>query len=379
MKYLAVYDAPNNQEQNRDVALAATNKVTYICNAINRAGINVQIISASTTKNRKGCKGKTASVSNGTTVKLFSCWGRGNVIKRAIGRKLFSLKLFWYLLFNIASDETLIVYHSVAYARMVTLLRKLKKFRLVLEIEEIYADVNGKEKDRKKEYRVFAMADAYIFPAEQLNQKINTKGKPYTLICGTYQVEPDRHIRFDSPEAQQKIHCVYAGTFDPRKGGAQMAILAARYLPQNYHMHILGFGSAKDTEETMQLLEQVKKESKCTLTYDGCLQGEEYICFLQSCHIGLSTQNPDAAFNNTSFPSKILSYMANGLQVVTVRIPVVEESTVGQWMHFYNKATPEAIAEAIMGVDWNHADDGRTVIKELDGKFVKNIKALLEG
>lgn len=376
MKYLAYYDTPENAAENRTVCLAAANKMTYICDAINRAGQTVEIISASGTWNRKGCKGKTVRLSEGTSLKLFSCMGAGSVLRRVLGRNILKLKLFFYLLCHIQKRETVIVYHSVAYAGMVTLLKRLKDFRLILEVEEIYADVNGREQDRKKEYRVFSAADAYIFPAELLNQKLNKAGKPYTLICGTYQAEPERNVRFE--DLQEKIHCVYAGTFDPRKGGCQMAIGAAQYLPENYHVHIIGFGSEKDFGETMKILEQTTPKCRCALTYDGCLRGEEYIRFLQSCQIGLSTQTPDGDYNDTSFPSKILSYMANGLQVVTVRIPVVEESPVGQYMSYYDDPAPEAIAKTILAVDVSKTKDSRSVLEALDREFVKNIKVLLE-
>lgn len=378
MKYLAYYDTPENAAENRNVGLAATNKMTYICDALNRAGQTVEIISASGTKNKKGCRGKTVQLSEMTSLKLFSCMGAGSVLRRVLGRNILKLKLFFYLLCHIQKRETVIVYHSVAYAGMVTLLKRLKDFRLILEVEEIYADVTGREQDRKKEYKVFSAADAYIFPAEQLNRQLNKAGKPYTLICGTYQAEPDRNCRFEEPSLQNKIHCVYAGTFEPRKGGCQMAVRAAQYLPENYHMHIIGFGSEKDFGETMKLLEQTAPRCRCGLTYDGCLRGEEYIRFLQSCQIGLSTQTPDGDYNDTSFPSKILSYMANGLQVVTVRIPVVEESPVGQYMSYYDDPAPEAVAKAIMAVDVSKTKDSRSVLEALDREFVRNIKTLLE-
>ena len=48
--------------------------------------------------------------------------------------------------------------------------------------------------------------------------------------------------------------------------------------------------------------------------------------FIQKCQIGLCTQNIDAAFNTTSFPSKILSYMSNGLEVVGVNIAAIKNS-----------------------------------------------------
>ena len=61
------------------------------------------------------------------------------------------------------------------------------------------------------------------------------------VIYGTYNVEKQIANKFDDG----KIHCVYAGTFDPRKGGMS-AVNAAKFLDEKYHIHILGFGTEKD-------------------------------------------------------------------------------------------------------------------------------------
>ena len=202
---------------------------------------------------------------------------------------------------------------------------------------------------------------------------INESKKPEAYIHGTYKVEHDREVSFNDG----KIHIVYAGTFDPRKGGATAAA-AAEWLPENYHVHILGFGSDEDTELIKKQINETNVKAKATVTYDGLLSGEEYIQFMQKCQIGLSTQNPNAAFNDTSFPSKILSYMANGLRVVTVRIPAIESSAVGQDVYYYDEQTPQAIAEAVMKIDLNDGYDGRKRIEELDNKFQVDVKGILE-
>ena len=93
----------------------------------------------------------------------------------------------------------------------------------------------------------------------------------------------------------------------------------------------------KEKEEVIKLIGEVSKESNCKVTFDGLKKGEEYKKFLQSCHIGLSTQNPEKEFNNTSFPSKVLSYMSNGLRVVTVKIPVIKTAEVSDYMFYYDK------------------------------------------
>lgn len=375
MKYLVYYDIPVNKAENRGYSPAAAAKIDYMCAVLNRLGVPVELISASVTGNRKGCGGKLVWLSEKTCLKLFPCMGIGKLTKRLLGRLLFQLQLFFYLLFHIRKGEPMLVYHSLGYAGMVRLLRKLKKFRLILEVEEVYGDVSGREWDRRKEFRLFSVADAYVLPTQLLNETINPGKKPYILLHGTYQAEPDRGSRLF---ADQKIHCVYAGTLDLRKGGAMAAAAAAEYLPDCYHIHILGFGNREQTDCLREQVDRIAKKSKCGISYDGMLSGEDYITFLQSCDIGLSTQNPDRVFNATSFPSKILSYMANGLQVVSVRIPAAEGSAVGEFLHYYDQQTPEAIARAIQSVDLTDEEDGRQHICNLDIRFAEDLLVLLE-
>ena len=140
----------------------------------------------------------------------------------------------------------------------------------------------------------------------------------------------------------------------------------------------MGFGNGAETKAIKDLIADTDKKSCATVTYDGLLSGEEYIRFIQSCDIGLSTQNPDAAFNSTSFPSKIVSYMANGLRVVSIRIPAIEGSAIGKYMYYYDKQTPEEIAKAIMAVNVQDDYDGREIVSGLDAEFCCDIAKLME-
>ena len=65
--------------------------------------------------------------------------------------------------------------------------------------------------------------------------------------------------------------------------------------------------------------------------------------------------------------------MANGLRVVSVRIPVVETSDVGDILYYYDKQTPEDIAHAILMINFDKKYDSRKRILELYEKFKRDL------
>jgi len=372
--YMAYYNSTNSSER-RNAVLSSVNKMNYICEALENNGYNTEIVSASGATEKKFCKSKKVKLTDKTTLKLFSSLPRLNRIVSVIDRVILKTKLFLYMIKNTNKDSIVMVYHSLGYMSLVKRLKKLKGFKLIIEAEEIYGDVIGDEKTSQKEYEFFKIADAFIFPTELLSEKVNTEKKPEVIIYGTYHIEKELPKLF----SDGKIHCVYAGTLDPRKGGAIASAESALFLNENYHIHILGFGNEKEKAEMLNTIDSISKKSKAKITYDGLLSGEEYIKFIQSCDIGLSTQNPNGKYNDTSFPSKILSYMANGLRVVSVRIPVVEESGIGKCVCYYDEQTPENIAKAIKSIDFSEEYDSRKTIGVLDKAFICDLKTMLKG
>lgn len=369
--YLGYYNLPDS---GTNFVLAAVNKMNYICEAVEKAGYNTEIVSASGAAEKKFCKSKKVKLTDKTTLKLFSSLPRLNRIVSVIDRVILKIKLFLYMIKNTNKDSTVMVYHSLGYMSLVKRLKKLKGFKLIIEAEEIYGDVIGNEKTSQKEYEFFKIADGFIFPTELLSEKVNTEKKPEVIIYGTYHIEKEMPKIF----SDGKIHCVYAGTLDPRKGGAA-AVEAALFLNGDYHIHILGFGNEKEKAEMLNIIDDISKKTEAKITYDGLLSGDEFTSFIQSCDIGFSTQSPDAAFNSTSFPSKILTYMVNGLRVVSIRIPAIEKSAVGKFMYYYDEQTPENIAKAIKSIDFSEEYDSRKAIGVLDKAFICDLQTMLKG
>ncbi|MGI6700366.1 MAG: hypothetical protein ACOX6G_08695 [Christensenellales bacterium] len=374
MKYIIHY-ATEKDVDKRNISLAAKNKADYIISSLNRLSFVVEVISPSGSKSSVAQKGKFERINGQTTLKTFNSLGRKNLFKRVVDYFYRNFQVLFYMFRNLKQDDVVLIYHSLALISIVKIMKLFKKFKMILEVEEIYTDViMGRRKAglRNKELNFFKLADAYFFSTDLLEKQINNGNKPYVIINGVYSIADSQVELFDDG----KVHVIYSGTLDPRKGGAE-AISAAEFLDANYHIHILGFGNQKEVEQIIEIVEQVSSRTECGVSYDGVLSGEEYSAFLQSCDVGLSTQNPDAAFNLTSFPSKVLTYFSNGLNVVSIRLDVLESSSVGDLINYYDSQSPECIANAIKNRKRIEKEVIYERLKSLDFQTQKDLNNLL--
>ncbi len=273
----------------------------------------------------------------------------------------------------IEDGDTVIAYHSLALIDIIKELRRKRSFRLILQVCEKYSDFEATRRYEKKELGFISTAEGYIFSSNQLCKRFNSGNKPYVICMGTYNAESVLSM----PPDDGVTHAVYAGTFSPNKGGVFNAIRSAEYLDKNYHLHILGGAEDKLFKLVAKTIIETSLKTECQITYDGFLTGDEYKAFLQSCHIGLSTQDSEGAFNDSSFPSKILVYLANGLKVVSSKIPAVTTSAVDSAMYYYDYQSPREIAKAIMEAKESNKSDSRELVEKLNRAFIEDIKILL--
>lgn len=372
--YIGYYNCDQIRHEDRQVSPAASNKMNYLISALVEAGDDsIEVVSPAETKKHAWISGGKWTISERVAIKTFpSVCSRFRLV-RILGHILTRLCFLVYLLLHINQADKMIVYHSLVYPKLISFVRRVKKCTLIMEVEEIYADVNENSRLRDKELCMLQCADKYIFITELLRNEINQEKKS-VIFHGTYRTVPDYGIRF----RDDKIHVVYAGTFDPVKGGVFQAISAAEYLNESYVLHILGGGSASEIEAVRNRIREVSEKSECKICYDGFKSGDEFDSFIQSCHIGLSTQQPDGKFNATSFPSKILMYMSNGVRVVSVRIRAVETSLVGSSLFYYDQQDAKSIAEAIMAVPCTADSECKEVLDCLHNKFVYSLGELLD-
>lgn len=366
--YLIHFD----NKTNRNVTPSAITKGKYVASALASCSSEVEIVSlAYPTKDSQD--EVYYQVSENVICHLFKGKYSNNRIIRYLNHKLYDKKIRKYLKQNVKKDDIIVVYHSLANMKLVKYIKKNITDKIVYEVEEIYGDVINDEKAKIKELKAFKNASSYIFSNDYLNSIINTKQLPYVTCYGTYEIPTLYKEAFND----NLIHCLYAGTLAQNKG-ALNAINVAKYLPNNFLIHILGFGSEKDIADIKNAVNEVNNSYGTTkVIYEGLKLNEEYLKFIQKCQIGLCTQNIDAAFNTTSFPSKILSYMSNGLEVVGVNIAAIKNSKVGQYIQFYNVPDEKEIANAILNINLNNKTNNVDVVKELDKEFKEDLKDML--
>lgn len=372
LKYIGFYnDNYFNLHENRNTSLAVKNKMDYICSALTRNNLKVKIISPCWTNNTKGFfKGKEYIKSNYITIKNFATFGSNNKVLQKINKFFIALQLLLYLIINTKRNEEILVYHSLALILPIKIAKKIKNLSLILEVEEIYSTVWKGTYDVDKEISYINMADKAIFASDQLQNyfKINKS----VVVYGSYNYYDKKNF---NKKFKKNIDIVYAGSIDKIKGGAKNSVLAMNYLPNKYRLHILGFGNNSDIEELKKLINYVNKEKgyECCRYY-GSLDGEKYSEFLLNCDIGLNPQK-EGEYMDFAFPSKILSYLAHGLEVVSTRIKSVEQSKVASRITFSKNDNPQEIAKSVLSIKIGNQNNN--IVRKLDKKFVSDIYKLL--
>jgi glycosyltransferase involved in cell wall biosynthesis len=224
------------------------------------------------------------------------------------------------------------------------------------------------------EWKLFKKADMFLVSTSLLERKINKNQRKSLVLHGTYKV--NEKIAEESHDG--KIHVLYAGIINSSKGSS-MAVEIASYLPECYRVHIIGYGRQDDIDALKVAIATSNENNSCKIVYDGVLLGEDYSRYLQRCDVGICSQDLNAKYNNSSFPSKILSYMANGLRVVSVDLEAVRTSKIGDFLFFSASDSAEDIAKAIMEIDIHDEYDSRRIINELDCQFVRSFEEMLKG
>ena len=371
--YVAFYN-PIEELGNRVANYAGEDKIDYICKAINEIGEQVTILSNTKSIKNKYLKKVVYNKTDQKRVIMFASFPKKGKLLHSIDVVFGYFQLSKFLIKNVREKDVVIVYHSLGYRNLIGQIRKIKKFRYILEVEELFQYIEeAKSSFKSKENVVFKRPDGFIFSNSYLDKIINVNKKPSVIVNGIYKIEP----KIVDKGGSNKVKVVYAGSLELQKG-VDYVIRAAEFLDQNFEIRIIGFGSEVNKKRILNLIEKTNEKSRCIVYFDGTYKGKEYFEYLQNCDIGVCIQSPDDSFNMYEFPSKIFSYMSNGLKVVTNRLKQIEQSKVYSYITIANSVDPKEVARAIHNAQV--ADENpESILKALDYEFKLELKKLLEG
>jgi len=139
-----------------------------------------------------------------------------------------------------------------------------------------------------------------------------------------------------------EVRFLYSGTLDhPR--GVDLLLEALQFLPtQGWHLDITGHGPL--AESISRFLAEARWKGK--VEYHQALPPDDYERLLAACHVGLNCQRPSDPVSGVTFPSKVFTYLAAGLVVISSRASEVDK-ICGKACLYYDGETPQSLAAAM--------------------------------
>lgn len=351
--------------------------VDYLHEKIQAQGFEMRVIAPTETEDKhKYYKSRNERLKNG--IELYSCATKGykSRVGKAINRVVISISLIWNMIKNTHTGDAIFVYHDPSNVAALLLAKRIRKLKYILYFGEVYQHVYPDTCKRVKnnEWKLVRNSDAYILSAKEL--KRYTGDKPYVVLNGIYKCEksyPKMDFAHDG-----RINLLYGGKISKTMGAFKAAELAW-YLDGHYCIRIIGAGHRQEEDELRKIIENVNMNGHgAEVIFDGKKNGDEYKRYMQSCQIGLSTREIEKEFNMSSFPSKICSYLCNGLAVVSTPIPTVVSSQISEDISFSKDISAESIVKAVKDslLKFN-GDQTRKKIQTLDTSFSDELMKLL--
>lgn len=325
--------------------VAGMMKMRYVADQIQKAECDLHILSL-VDKQATGFYRSYKEDYERTHIHYVGGVGGKNPLMGRINSIIKHLTFIFYVLFKTSQKDLIVLYHSYYYTKLLAKLQRFIKRDIVIEVEEIYGynalgDMSWVDDEiaQIKKFKTFTCVN------DGIPQILGLKPEDYVVIYGS-AVFPKRTVeRFND----EKIHVVYSGTLDYRKMGGPMALEVARLLSSKYMLHVTGYARKSEDEVAIKKrIAEINTElGEERIRYEGFLSEEDLDKLLFSCHIGLSPNVLRPNFANSTFPSKIVSYMCHDLALV-ISYATAYDFPISEGWVFYHEQTPECIAEAVM-------------------------------
>ncbi len=219
---------------------------------------------------------------------------------------------------------------------------KRKKIPVIMIVTDL-PDDQFKASTAKKYNALLEKADGYIFLTEQMNERVNQKGKPYIVLEGhadTTLPEVKAERKYEAQSGKKVI--VYAGSIQRLYGIQNLVEGFLKANIQNTELQIFGDGDYREE------LERVAATHP-TVKYMGVRPNSEVVETEQRAALLVNPRPAAPEYTKYSFPSKNMEYMASGTPILTTKLPGMPKEYY-PYIYTIEEDTVEGVAEAIKKV-----------------------------
>ena len=375
--YVGYYDRLRDGQFVRNVSPAAVRKMDYIIDVLCELGEKVTIVSPAILTSLNDSADLHPSVEilkEHCTLICPPMLPIKNKRLQAINARFARLWLKRYLLRHVKKDDVVMLYHvPILASAIISSLDKIG-YKFILEIEEVYSKVwNLSNGDRKKEALLISRCNGNaIVVSEVLKERL---GLNKALVSyGSYQT-------YSGPIRKKKsntIRLVFSGGIEKTRGGAFVALNVIRKLPRNYTLTISGNIDLNSREEFLQIIQDINTEKGfLCVQYVGLLPQDQFEEMLLNSDIALNLQR-EGEYGGFLFPSKILTYLAYELPVVTTPGDSICKSSLCDDLFITEDYQTETIIRTITTIDLSENHDYRSKLQIMDKEFKKMLGELLK-
>ncbi|NUU95817.1 hypothetical protein XO10_05920 [Marinitoga sp. 1135] len=256
-----------------------------------------------------------------------------------------SLNFLLFLLLEVKKEDIIITYNfRPEMAVSILLAKKIKKFKLIIEFEEIYSFFSRKFKLFKfLEILGIKEAEGFITCSTKIKDIIKeiNNNSPVVLSYG-YPFILNNISSLKKKKSNNNI-LLYSGRIDEERGLFNFIRIFNELIKENenYKLCITGDGPLKDK------LIRITQKNK-NIKYLGILKDSEYKKFIiENVDICVNPQPAKSKFSKVSFPSKITYYASLGKCIVSTKMEAALNSPYKDFISFYDEGNKESLEYAI--------------------------------
>ncbi len=319
---------------------AANNKVLALCCAMQKAGVDVSVLSMGRGRQR-GSWLKWASTTRdveGVPLIYASFWDTPIITHLITAFSLFSL----FVKMKRKRTTIVIAYNRLWHYVPMLLVARWLRVSCYLDLEDGFIENPGITGRFLVRFFDWACSKGSILACGALGRQVKSK-KTYVCYGVANVVEPQ-----EKKWTEEKLKVLFGGTLG-RNMGVGLFIAAVRLLIKNkpefknrIHFVVTGKGDMAEEIEAFASGEAAEWVEFC-----GAVPRGKFDRIRENSHIGLSLNLPSSGLNDTVFPSKVIELSANGLLLITTRMSDVSKLFSSKDAVLLSDESPERLAGAL--------------------------------